>query len=61
MHTAKLKSDNPILKNRWAKGYYCKIEGKHYIVLDDAEIVYKRREKVIRGLVEIQPETLEEK
>jgi len=45
------------------KGYYCKVEGKHYIILDDAEILIGAEasplcKDCITGFVEVDPETV---
>ena len=55
----KLKSDDVTISKRWAYGYYCKVAGKHYIILDDAEL----SEDVIcapelTGFVEVNPATV---
>ena len=50
---------------RWAYGHYCKVEGKHYIILDDAELfpsnfddpIYLNGE-VIYGFIRVFPETV---
>lgn len=36
-------------------GWYCEVEGKHYIIPDDAFIL----EWAIEGFVEVDPETVE--
>lgn len=53
----KLKSDDPIISKRWAYGYYCKIENKHWIVLDDAELTMVAPNE-FAGFVEVDPETV---
>ena len=48
-------------KKRWAYGWYCEVEGKHYIILDDAELVPKgiRAEyRIIEGFIEVDPKTV---
>jgi len=50
---------------RWAYGHYCKVEGKHYIILDDAELfpsnfddpIYLNGE-VIYGFIRVFPKTV---
>jgi len=46
----------------WVKGWYCKVEGKHYIILDDAKIVTSlygpRFNNVIKGFNEVIPDTV---
>ena len=53
--------------NREVKGYYCVVEGKHYIILDDAEKLgagwessegIPSGEEVIYGFVEVRSETV---
>jgi len=45
---------------RWAYGYYCEVEGKHYIILNDAEMLPLNGSghKAIYGFVEVLPETV---
>jgi len=48
---------------REVKGYYCKVEGKHYIILDDAEYdnctpVNESYQPAIGGFVEVIPSTI---
>ncbi len=50
-------------KKRWAYGYYCQVQGKHYIIFDDAEydncgLSNENYQPVISGLVEVIPETV---
>lgn len=48
-------------KKRWAYGNYCKVQGKHYIILDDAELVpfgVFSRDQYITGFVEVPRESL---
>ena len=58
-HRAQLKSDDPVVTNRWATGYYCQVQGRHFIILDDAEVFEYRLDEVLDGFVEIRVETLE--
>ncbi len=46
--------------NRWTNGYYCKVEGRHFLILDDAELIDSdlANNLVIDGFVEIEPETM---
>jgi len=46
---------------RWAYGYYCQVEGEHYIILDDAELcmIEYSNKYAIKGFVEVDPETVE--
>ena len=49
---------------RWAYGFYCQaknLKGKlaHYMVLDGAEIEVPYTDKLLNGIIEIDPETLE--
>lgn len=55
-HKAKLK-----INERTTDGYYCAIEGKHYLILDDAEVIGPdpALDLVITGFVEIDPDTLQ--
>lgn len=49
------------LKPRWAFGWYCEIDGSHYIILDDATIGSDGYgNDVIEGFVEVIPETVEQ-
>jgi len=58
---AKIKSTDPIISKRWVYGYYCKVEGKHYIIPDDAEITESvNYESAITGFLEVDPETVEQ-
>ena len=62
---AKLKSDDPAIARRCAMGYYCKVEGRHYIILEDAQIAPIDPDKGgwedgIYGFVEVEPETVGE-
>jgi len=45
---------------RWAYGWYCKVENKHFIVPDDAEVALFAaiNEECITGFVEVIPETV---
>lgn len=49
---------------RWAYGWYCKVDGKHYIILDEAEFHRAAEtsdgciEDMISGFVEVVPETV---
>lgn len=48
---------------REAKGYYCQVEGKYYIILDDAEYdnctpVNENYQPAIGGFIEVDPETV---
>jgi len=56
----KIKSDNPVTGKRWAYGYYCQVESKHYIILDDAGIGVPLGTGTvcIEGFVEVYPETV---
>ena len=42
--------------NRWAYGSFCEVQGKHYIILDDAEI--GGEDETIDGFVEVHPESV---
>ncbi len=55
-HKAKLKHESET-----RTGYYCRVEEKHYLILDDAEIVLddSRGEYAIIGFFEIDPDTLQ--
>lgn len=54
-HRAKLKAND-----RTMDGYHCIIEGKDYLILDDAEIVQgEYGSNMINGFVEIDPDTLQ--
>jgi len=52
---AKLKT-----ANRWTNGYYCQVEGKHFLILDDAELIDSdlANNLVIDGFVEIDLDTI---
>jgi len=39
------------------EGYYCKVEGKHYIIPDDAGTI-NNNGKLLWGFVEVDPETV---
>ena len=41
----------------WAHGYYCMIQGKHYLIPDQAETCTHNYR--FRGLVEVDPDTVE--
>lgn len=45
---------------RWAYGYYCQVQDKHYIILDDAELcmIECSVDFGISGFVEVDPETV---
>lgn len=44
---------------RWAYGWHCVVEGKHYIILDDAAILYNQlKAECIEGFVEVIPESV---
>jgi len=46
-------------KKRWVHGYDCKVEGKAYIIFDDAEIETDDfYQETIAGFVEVVPETV---
>ena len=53
---AKVLSD----PKQWAYGGHCEIQGKHFIILDDAEIhdVGASGQHIIDGMVEVMPETV---
>lgn len=59
---AKIKSKDPVIAKRWAYGWPCKVEGKYYIIPDDAEICETvpgyRFIDAIAGMVEVVPETV---
>lgn len=63
-YRAKQKSDDPVLAKRWAHGYYCKVGGRHCIVLDDVEVIERGATVydggALRGVVEVVLETMEE-
>ncbi len=42
----------------WVEGHHCIIEGKHYIIPDDAEIVEERMNPTIQGFVEVIPSSV---
>jgi len=48
-----------IKTDRWAYGWFAKVEGKSYIILDDAEVLDEYGRKAIIGFVEIKKETVE--
>ncbi len=55
--------DLDIPKPREVKGYWCKVQGKHYIVFDDAEYdncacVNENYQPAISGFVEVLPSSL---
>lgn len=52
----RLKTNDPIIGLRWANGYYCQVEDRHFIILDDAELF--DRNTRIDGFAEVLPETL---
>ena len=55
----KIKSDDPVISQRWAYGDYCQVGGKHFIIPDDAEVeVLGASEPAIIGLIEVTPETV---
>ncbi len=58
-HRAQLKHNDPHIAARWAEGYYVMVEDRHFIVLDDAGLFEHYLDDAIKGLVEIQVETLE--
>ena len=45
---------------RWTYGHYCKVEGKHYIILDDAELFPSNFDdgKMIYGFIRVFPKTV---
>jgi len=44
---------------RLAVGYYCKVEGKHYLILEDASIFNWGSDlELIEDFVEIDPKTV---
>jgi len=56
---AKLISITGVETRREVKGYYCQVEDKHYIILDDAEYCpLAGYGEFIKGFVEVDPETV---
>lgn len=44
---------------RWAFGYYCQVEGRHFIILNDAELdTDVICDSGITGIIEVLPETV---
>ncbi len=48
------------VKPRFIEGHYCIVENKHYIILDDAELVdiVSSIKQAISGFVEVLPKTV---
>lgn len=61
LYSANIKSNDPIISERRATGWYCQVAGKHCLILDDAERVLTCYDPdgAICGWIEIDPDTLE--
>lgn len=56
----KIKSVDLVVSKRWASGWYCRVQGRSFIILDDAEVDgFDHRDEYIAGIVEVVPETVE--
>ena len=58
-HRARIKSTDSTISNRWATGYYVRVENRSFIVLDDATLTEHHLDDLLSGLIEIRMETLE--
>lgn len=63
MYRAKVKSDDPIVRKRWAYGDKVTIGDRVFIVLDDSEydengLSHGKCQEVISGFIEVTPESV---
>lgn len=54
----KVESSDPIIRKRWAYGYFARVGGKDIIILDDAELIEYGPGQAL-DFVEVQAETVE--
>ena len=58
MYRAKVKSDDPVVSKRWAYGGKADIDGRMFIIPDDATLEDVDGDWMIRGFIEVIPESV---
>lgn len=59
LYRGKVKSDDPIIRERWAYGYFARIGGKDVIILDDVELIEYGLGQALVGFIEVRAGTVE--